>query len=66
MAEIVNLNRARKARAKAEAERTAENNRVKFGTPKALRKKSDAERRKNERELDAKRLDPKRLDDESK
>lgn len=57
MAEIVNLNRARKARAKAEAERTAENNRVKFGTPKALRKKADADRKKEKSDHDAKRLD---------
>lgn len=57
MAEIVNLNRARKARAKAEAERTAANNRVQFGTPKHLRKKSDADRKKAEAEIEGKRLD---------
>lgn len=57
MAEIVNLNRARKARAKAQAERTAANNRVQFGTPKHLRKKGDAERKKTEAEIEGKRLD---------
>ena len=57
MAEIVNLNRVRKARAKAEAEKTAANNRVKHGTPKHLRKLSAAERKKAEAEIDAKRLD---------
>lgn len=62
MADIVNLNRARKAKAKAQAEKTAANNRVKHGTPKHLRKLSDAERKKAEAEIDAKRLD----DDETK
>ena len=57
MAEIVNLNRARKARAKAEAERTAANNRVQFGTPKHLRKKGDADRKKASDHLEGKRLD---------
>ena len=57
MAEIVNLNRARKARAKAEAEKTAANNRVKHGTPKAMRKLSEAERKKAEAQIDAQRLD---------
>lgn len=57
MAEVVNLNRARKARAKAEAEKTAANNRVQFGTPKHLRKKGDAERKKTERDIEGKRLD---------
>lgn len=57
MAEIVNLNRARKAKAKAEAEKTAENNRVKHGTPKHLRKKGNAERKRSNAELEGKRLD---------
>jgi hypothetical protein len=57
MAEIVNLNRARKAKAKAQAEKTAANNRIKHGTPKHLRKLSDAERKKAEAEIDAKRLE---------
>jgi hypothetical protein len=37
MAEIVNLNKARKAKAKAEKTKTAEANRVLHGTPKSLR-----------------------------
>jgi hypothetical protein len=57
MAEIVNLNRARKAKAKAEAEKTAANNRVKHGTPKHLRKKGDIERKRSNAELEGKRLD---------
>ncbi len=42
MGEIVNLNRARKAKARAEKEKTAEANRVAHGTPKALRKLTEA------------------------
>jgi uncharacterized protein DUF4169 len=57
MAEIVNLNRARKAKVKAEAEKTAANNRIKHGTPKALRKLSEAERKKAQVQIDAQRLD---------
>jgi hypothetical protein len=37
MAEIVNLNRVRKAKAKREAGRTAEANRARFGRSKAER-----------------------------
>ena len=37
MAEIVNLRRVRKAKDRAEKEKTAEANRVLHGTPKALR-----------------------------
>lgn len=59
MGEVVNLNRARKARAKAAAEKTAANNRVKHGTPKHLRKQSDAERKRTEAESEGKRLDDK-------
>jgi hypothetical protein len=62
MADIVNLNRARKAKTKAAAEKTAANNRIKHGTPKHLRKLSEAERKKAEAEIDAKRLE----DDETK
>jgi hypothetical protein len=57
MAEIVNLNRARKAKAKTEAEKTAANNRIKHGTPKHLRKLGEAERKKAERDIEQKRLD---------
>ena len=38
MAEIVNLNRARKAKARAEKDKTAQANRIDHGTPKALKK----------------------------
>jgi hypothetical protein len=57
MADIVNLNLARKAKTKADAAKAAANNRVKHGTPKALRKLSDAERKKAEAQIAGKRLD---------
>mgnify|MGYP003466133974 CR=1 FL=1 len=57
MGEVVNLNRARKAKAKTEAEKTAANNRVKYGTPKHLRKKGEAERKRTDAEIEGKRLD---------
>jgi hypothetical protein len=46
MTEIINLKRARKAKARAEKDKAAEANRVAHGTPKALRKLEEA--RKNQ------------------
>jgi hypothetical protein len=43
MAEIVNLRMARKAKARAEAEKTAGENRVKFGQTKADKQARKAE-----------------------
>jgi len=57
MAEIVNLNRARKAKAKAEKKKTAETNRVLHGTPKALRKLEDAKKDKADQALSGHRLE---------
>ena len=57
MGDVVNLNQKRKARAKTAAEKTAASNRVKHGTPKALRKLTDSERNKAKRNIDDKRLD---------
>ena len=59
MAEIVNLNRARKARAKAEKEKAAEANRVLHGTPKALRNLTDARKNKADQALSGHRLENK-------
>ena len=56
-AEIVNLKRARKARAKAEKEKTAEANRVLHGTPKALRNLSKAAADKVDQALSGHRLE---------
>lgn len=58
MGEIVNLNKARKARDKAEAKRAADANRLAFGRTKAERQTTQ-----KERERDAARLDGHRLDD---
>ncbi|MDP3255928.1 MAG: DUF4169 family protein [Bosea sp. (in: a-proteobacteria)] len=56
MAEIVNLRRARKQRARQEAEEQAQQNRIAFGRTKAERSLSEAERDKVVRTLDGHRL----------
>lgn len=52
MVEPINLNRARKARAKADAKSKAAENRVTFGLAKAVRSdaRAEAERSKNDHE----------------
>lgn len=57
MGEIVNLRQFRKQKARAEAEKTAEQNRVSFGRTKAERELTQAERDKAARHVDAHRLD---------
>ncbi len=57
MAEIFNLRRARKAKHRAEKEKTAQANRVLHGTPKRLRKLSEAEKSKAEQHLSGRRLE---------
>ena len=56
MIEIINLRRARKAKAKAEKSKTAEANRTLHGTPKKLRDLAKART-----ELSTKRLENSRL-----
>jgi hypothetical protein len=58
MVEIVNLNRARKAKARSEAEVTAAANRIAHGRTKAEKQaaKADAERRT--RDLDGAKREP--------
>lgn len=51
MAEIVNLRRARKTKAKGEKDKTAEANRIKHGTPKALRNLAEARKDKADQAL---------------
>ncbi len=53
MAEPVNLNRARKARARLEGEARAAENRVQFGRTKAERRLGDARAVKAAKDLDA-------------
>lgn len=62
MAEIINLRQARKQKARAEAEKTAAQNRIAFGRTKAERKLTEAERDKAARYVDGHKLD--RRDDE--
>ena len=57
MAEIVNLNRARKVKAKADKDKTAEANRIKHGTPKALRNLAEARKDKADSALSGHKLE---------
>ena len=57
MAEIVNLNRARKRKRAAEKEKAAEANRVKFGRTKAEKDAVRAESERADRALDGARRD---------
>jgi hypothetical protein len=54
-AEIVNLNKVRKARERADRERDAQENRLKYGQTKADRNLFDAKQRKSQAELDGTR-----------
>lgn len=56
MAEIINLRRARKQKERAEADKTAEQNRISFGRTKAERSLTNAERDKAARHIDGHRL----------
>jgi hypothetical protein len=56
-AELINLRRARKARTKAEKEKTAETNRVLHGTPKALRNLEKARKDTADKGLNAHQLE---------
>lgn len=49
---VVNLRQARKRRARAEKERKAEQNRIRFGRTKAERNLSEALREKHARHVD--------------
>ena len=57
MAEIVNLKRARKAKARAEKEKTAEANRVLHGTPKHLRNLAETRKDKADQALSGHKLE---------
>ena len=59
MADLINLNRARKTKAKAEKQKSAAANRVLHGTPKHLRKQSEAQKDKAEHRLAGHRLEKK-------
>jgi hypothetical protein len=51
MAEIINLRRARKTKAKGEKDKTAEANRALHGTPKHLRNLTEARKSKADQAL---------------
>ena len=57
MVEIINLNRARKAKKRTEKEKTAEANRVLHGTPKALRNLQKARKDKTDQGLSGHKLE---------
>ena len=57
MATVVNLNRFRKAKKRAEDQRRATENRARFGRSKADRQVSETEEERRRRELEGKRLD---------
>jgi hypothetical protein len=59
MAEIVNLRRARKAKARAEKDKAAETSRAVHGTPKTLRKAEAAGQEQAAQRLSGHRLDDK-------
>ena len=59
MAEIINLRRARKGKARAEKEKTAQANRIAHGTPKALKKLEEARQEQVKERLSAHRLEDK-------
>jgi hypothetical protein len=58
MAEIVNLRRLKKQKARAEKEKDAEVNRVRFGTPKSEQRVNSARSEKARTDLEGKKLDP--------
>lgn len=57
MAELVNLNKAKKARARAAGKAQAAENRVKFGRTKTEKGVSELEAARARRELEAKKRD---------
>lgn len=57
MADIINLNKARKAKAKAAAAAKAVENRARFGRTKAEKARDDTERARIDAGLDQSKLD---------
>ncbi|USQ15343.1 DUF4169 family protein (plasmid) [Legionella lytica] len=59
MAEIINLNKKRKAKARVEKEKKASENRVKFGRTKKEKQIAKQENERQERHLDGHKLENK-------
>ena len=57
MADVINLRLARKAKARAEADKTAATNRARHGRTKADKARVKAEAERAERDLEGKRLE---------
>ena len=57
MAEVINLRQARKAKARAEKEKTAEANRLAFGRSKAEKQGAKFEKERSDKALDAHKRD---------
>lgn len=57
-ADIINLRQFRKRKARDDAGRQAEENRVRHGRDKTQRAEDDFSRRRSDRDLDGKKLDP--------
>ena len=57
MGDIVSFNKAKKARARAEKEKTAAENRTKHGRTKAEKTRDAAERERRDHELDGAKRD---------
>ncbi|MCW0235204.1 MAG: DUF4169 family protein [Ferrovibrio sp.] len=57
MAEPINLNKARKAKARRDAKDQAAQNRVTFGQPRPLRDKARKDTARAAKDLDGKKLD---------
>lgn len=62
MAEIVNLRRTRKRKAREAAAAQADTNRILHGTPKHARNSAKVQSAKENRDLDTRRLDRKDAD----
>lgn len=58
MSNVVNLNKARKRRARADAEQQAAANRARFGRTKAQKQRDAAEADEARRKLDRLKLEP--------
>jgi len=57
MGDVVNLRRAKKAKARDRAKKEAATNRIKHGTPKASRVAFDTEKMRTNRVVDAHKLE---------
>ena len=57
MAEIINLRKARKAKARADKDAKADENRARFGRPRQEQMSTEATREMQDRKLDAHRRD---------